>query len=249
MVIASSNDNDPDVTPKAKQQFARTVSAGEFCKPAYYRVKTDNNESTRPARGSSVYDNPIYPLNRIDDRKEPSETPKIPIRRLSKSKNFFLKAIGGRSAVEPELKNRSSASSRGTLRRRLSRHDRRISSSSNAESMASISLSYDSFGSEGQDIADVRTNQRISNQGAQTFFMESSSADISPSTDALVLCPYLTIISEVSSADSGGCSLWVAVSVTGVLREPHRNGRQLGVSEIKAFQNTLGMVIAFFLEN
>ncbi|RDW91843.1 hypothetical protein BP5796_01237 [Coleophoma crateriformis] len=222
-VTASSNNDDPDVTPKAKQDFSRTFSAGGFSKPEYNQAKTDGVASTHPARAILASDNSISPFNRVDGKKELGDSPRIRRRRPSKSKNFFLKAIGGRSAVESELNHKFPTASRGTLRRRLSRHDRKISSSSYAESITSVPLSHGSLESESRDITDVHTDPRMSNYDTRDFSIASSLSNTTPSTETLVLCPCLTITSEASSIDSAGCSMWAAVSVTGVLREPHHN--------------------------
>lgn len=207
-------EDDPDVTPKARPPAARTNSAGAFLKSELYQQGRDI-EATR----YSVRDNrhsmfSPQPVTRQSINK--GSPPKIPERCPSKSKNFFLRAIGGRLSDESKsIRRKDSTVSKGTLVRRLSRNRNPSSAESYTDSITSTDSGY-SFEPDSLDITDVSINSRLHcYQGAPTSAPQSDSI---PPPDVFVLCPQIVITPEISSVDTGSCFLWVAIEVTGTLQ-------------------------------
>jgi hypothetical protein len=118
--------DDPDRTPKARRPAPRTASAGAFLKTELQRRSSDASVCYPPIKLKSN-----HPL----DENSPSLlntygqqiSSKIPERRPSKSKAFFLKALGSRNAYEVDS---MFDTSKGTLVRRFSRSGRSSTSSS-----------------------------------------------------------------------------------------------------------------------
>ncbi|KAK0129286.1 hypothetical protein ONS95_015016 [Cadophora gregata] len=211
----SEMDDDPDVTPKARPS-TRTASAGAFLKSELYQRSQDidaTSFSVRDTRHSMF-------TPQQSTRKPPSPTkgspPKIPERRPSRSKNFFLRAIGGRLSDESKaIRRKDSGASKGTLIRRLSRSKNHSSAESYTDSIASTDSGND-FRPGSLDITDISINSRISShEGNQP---SSTVSDIIP-PDVFVLCPQVVITPEISSVDTGCCFLWVAIEVTGTLQK------------------------------
>ncbi|KAH7312914.1 hypothetical protein BKA65DRAFT_148923 [Rhexocercosporidium sp. MPI-PUGE-AT-0058] len=208
-------EDDPDLTPKARPA-ARTASAGAFLKSELYQRSLDikaTRFSVRDNRHSMITPQP-------SGRRPPSPTkaspPKIPERRPSKSKNFFLRAIGGRSSDESKaIRRKFSDTSRDTLIRRLSRSKNSSSAESYTGSITSTNSEH-SFEPGSLDITDVSFNSRLSSSCESDPPSSSISHILAP--DIFVLCPQIVITPEISSVDTGCCFLWVAVEVTGTLQ-------------------------------
>ncbi|KAL2060923.1 hypothetical protein VTL71DRAFT_8975 [Oculimacula yallundae] len=212
----SEMEDDLDLTPKARPRTARTASAGEFLKSELYQRSLDG-EATR----FSVRDNrhsilTPQPSNRRPPIPSKATPPKIPERRPSKSKNFFLRAIGGRSSVESKgVRRKDSEVSRGTLIRRLSRSKNSSSAESYTDSIASTDSTH-FFQPGSLDITDVSLSSRMSSYQGDP---PSSSIPHTLTPDVFVLCPQIVITPEIPSVDTGLCFLWVAIEVTGTLRK------------------------------
>ncbi|CZT43501.1 uncharacterized protein RSE6_03550 [Rhynchosporium secalis] len=209
-------DDDLDLTPKARPNSARTASAGAFVKSELYQRSVDI-----AATSFSVRDNrhPMFtpsPSGRRPRSPNKGTPPKIPERRPSKSKNFFLRAIGGRSSVESKsIRRKDSQASKGTLIRRLSRSKHSSSTESYTDSIASTDSTH-SFKPGSLDITDMGLNPGI-------FSYEGNPPTASiPNVlapDVFVLCPQIVITPEIPSVDTGLCFLWVAIEITGTLRK------------------------------
>lgn len=211
----SEVEDDPDLTPKARKQTMRTNSAGAFLKSELHRRSEDfeaSRYSVRDNRHSifmpgSVVRRPPSPMK--------GSPPKIPERRPSKSKNFFLRAIGGRKADESTSIRRTD-SSRSTFVRRLSRSRARGSEDSYTGSI--VSAQTDPLSEPGSlDITDISINSRLSSSDDLPQLSHVSDAS-SPVEDLLVLCPQIVITPETTSVDTGCCFLWVAIEITGSLQ-------------------------------
>ena len=200
---------DPDITPKASKPLPRTASAGAFLKSEFHRGSTESDASIH-----------LSELNAQDERVSP---PKIPERRLSKSKTFFFK-LGNRREKEPKpLPRFDSTTSKNTLVRRFSRGQDRnsVSESAYSNSITSIDSSYSLDGMNSEDIADVISDPRISSSHRDSVHSQGSEYSQSwPefAREDFVLCPEITITPEVLSLDGRSTDLWVAVEVTGTLR-------------------------------
>lgn len=201
---------DLDLTPKAVKQPARTTSVGEFLKSEFH--------STRGSTDSDISIN-LAQLNTQGERLSP---PKLPERRLSKSKTFFN--FGGRKDKEPKpIRRVNSTTSKNTLVRRFSRGANRSSSSASAytESINSTDSSYSLKNMNSKDIASVTSDARIpsydrgSSSSRNSGFMQSWPAY---AREEFILCPEIRITPEVLSLDGGSTNLWVAVEVMGTLR-------------------------------
>ncbi|KAG9242550.1 hypothetical protein BJ878DRAFT_544153 [Calycina marina] len=148
--ITPTKPDDPDLTPKASKPAPRTSSPG-----VYLRSQL---------------------LDRSSECPEPRLTvpPNIPARRRVKSKNFLMKAIGGR----------------GSLRKLLG----------------------------PKDISSLTTpNRRVSGRSMVSIATFDTSLAEGMRRPALALRPDITITPEVQSMESGSCTLWVAISITGTL--------------------------------
>ncbi len=208
-------EEDLDVTPKARLSAARTNSAGAFLKSELYLQSRDieaTRYSVRDNRHSMFSPQPVTRRPHIAK----SSPPKIPERRPSKSKNFFLRAIGGRLSDESKsIRRKDSTASKATLVRRLSRSRNPSSSESYTDSIISTDSAY-SFDPDSLDITDVSMNSRISSSQEAPHTVPQSLSASPP--DVFVLCPQIIITPEISSVDTGSCFLWVAIEVTGTLQ-------------------------------
>jgi hypothetical protein len=219
--------DDPDLTPKAKADLPRTISAGAFLKSEFHRRSLDIEEGTYSVRGQR---HSLYPRNG-DLRRHPNTStqkwsPTIPERRPSKSKNFFLRAFGGRNSDETKsIKRTDSTLSRNTLVRRRSRIKNKVSASYDASYEDNVSSVDGESGCprESFDIVDVGINSRMFCETPLSY-SASVTTSITANDNVFVLCPQIKVTPEVTSVDNGNCDLWVAIEITGVL---HRaDGRE-----------------------
>ncbi len=199
---------DPDLTPKPVKQLLRTVSAGAFLKSEFHSpwVTTDSDE---------IVDR--QDMAQLNGKYEQISPPKLPERRLSKSKAFLLK-LGGRKDKDPiSLRSNDLSNSKKTLVRRLSRGTDHFSS----ESTKRIPSEHSYYSLQNKETSDVVVNSRISscNSSALRSLSPISMRNWSRSArEEFILCPEITITPEVLSLDAGSTNLWVAVEVTGTLR-------------------------------
>lgn len=219
--------DDPDVTPKAHKKTAgiprtpRTISAGDFLKYELYKPHLNIEVDTFSVRGEHrprMYDQ--VQNFRPSPASAKAWSPKMPERRTSKSKNFFLRAIGMRNSDEPpkHIRRTGSAASRKTLVRRSSLAQR-VDDDPLHEKTLTPATTYHSFPPDSSDIADVDIHPRISSYRDTTSNLSLSSSPPSAGLpSAFVLCPQITITPEVSSVETGSCTLWVAVLITGALQ-------------------------------
>jgi hypothetical protein len=199
----------------------RMMSDGGYLKSEYHGISA--GDSTR--------------LSVMSTRGSPHVTDsalKMQERRFSKSKNFILKVIPGRSQSEPKSSNAlhrlSSSVSRHTLFRRPSRPERDSSAYyADEDSIASSDIAY-SLDNDSEDIADDDFNSRmppyldyLDSRASSPF----SSLNPSPAIyhrDVFVLCPQIKVTPEISTVDGATCSIWAALEVTGVLRWTENHG-------------------------
>ncbi|KAF4630972.1 hypothetical protein G7Y89_g7160 [Cudoniella acicularis] len=218
------NQEDPDITPKARLPVPRTMSAGVFLKSEFHSGY-DENAGRYSVRGTRDSTSSNIGCQEQFLHQTNASYPVIPERRLSKSKNFLLKAISGRSSEKTKLIRRTSSSSRNTLIRRLSRSQRGYPDSWGTNS-SEDSSSHDESGSfelESRDITDASFDSRAS------FYdpvpSSSSTSDTTPLLGldhALILTPHVTVTPEVNSVDVARCSFWVAIEICGTLRSADR---------------------------
>lgn len=212
-------EDDSDRTPKA-----RDTSAGKFLR-------------TELHRGSSEMDvkrHSIQPINCTPpDAQKLDGSPKIPKRKQSRSKYSLLRAFGGRRSEDDSkstlgrsgpLASKStlgrSNSSASTMSKIKSQHNtllRKLSHrKSTASSLATVELS-NPFDADGQDISDYSYyDDTITMSGPPTPTLTPTLSSFRD--DNLVLCPQISITPESASVNSGVCTLWTAVEITGVLR-------------------------------
>jgi hypothetical protein len=219
--------DDPDLTPKAKSSLPRTISAGAFLKSELHGRSLDIDAGRYSVRGQRH-----SMCSREEDHRRHAYTPAqnwsptIPQRRPSKPKNFFLRAIGGRSSEETRgIKRIDSTQSKNTLLRRLSRSKKASGSydASCEDNISSVSTES-SLRPESFDIADVGINSRMP-CGTPSSNSASDTTSITSNENVFVLSAQITVTPEVTSVDNGNCDLWVAIEVTGVLQKA--DGRQL----------------------
>jgi hypothetical protein len=211
--VARTVVEDPDVTPKAKQD-ARTMSAGAYLKTQFH--------FTQGSEGSDLSLNRIH-MSQLDRHRERISPPKIPERRLSKSKTFFFKFGSRKDKEAKSIPRVESTTSKNTLIRRLSLSTNHNSSSDSTypDSIQSAESSYSLQRMNSTDITDVVTDPRISSYGSNSMRSISPGSLPDWSTSAredFLLCPEIIITPEVSSLDSGSTNFWVAVEVEGTLR-------------------------------
>ena len=229
-LAADDDQADPDITPKAAKQATRTASAGAFLKSEFHRRSIDIEAGRLSVRGKQsllLWDQATQKAHPSSPAK--NRSPKIPERRPSKSKNFFLRAIAGRSADEtkPSMRRSDSTLSRNTLIRRLSRSKNRDGSSSGQYYEASINSIGTAESSEPKsfDIADVDITTRLSSYDTSpSVSLVSRDTSAHANSEVFVLCPQISITPEICSADSSACSFWVAIKITGVLQSADDHG-------------------------
>lgn len=233
--------DDPDLTPKAKTDLPRTISAGAFLKSEFHRRSLDIEEGTYSVRGQR---HSLCPRDE-DLRRHPyppaqNWSPTIPQRRPSKSKNFFLRAFGGRNSDETKgIKRSDSTQSKNTLVRRRSRIKKKISASYDASYEDNVPFvdTESCYLPESFDIVGVGINSRMSCETPLSY-SASDTTSITANDNVFVLCPQIKVTPEATSVDNGNCDLWVAVEITGVL---HRaDGRE--VSPFISLPDSFGML-------
>lgn len=226
----SSEYHDPETTPKARPHVSKATVAGAFLKSELqYPATTAGRYSARASRNasSSEFHGAVpYPRADLSFTKITDDEPKTIERKLSRSKNFLLKAIGGRS---PEKKDRKSSDEgpKNTLMRRLSRSKsiksvksthsgRRSKSGSGSTPYNEPETSYDI---ESRDITDISRDFRpLTSRHTQSSSGESSTRPLLGLRDNVILSPQVVVTPEESIVDSGNCSFWVAIEISGVLR-------------------------------
>ncbi|KAI9054922.1 hypothetical protein LZ554_002065 [Drepanopeziza brunnea f. sp. 'monogermtubi'] len=223
MVKQYSNLNEPEedleVTPKARALAnSRANSAGAFLKSELYQHKQDIEPTSHSVRDNRHSLFTPKSTSRRPPRPPPSASPpKNSERRPSKSKNFFLRAIGGRLSDDSKsVRRKESEVSKVALVRRFSRSRKPSSAESYTDSIISTDSGY-SFEPGSLDTTDISVNSRLSSyvNGPPSY----SSSDDAAGPDVFVLCPQITITPEFSSVDTGNCFLWVAIEITGTLQK------------------------------
>ncbi|KAH8656075.1 hypothetical protein BGZ60DRAFT_417725 [Tricladium varicosporioides] len=214
---------DPETTPKAHRPVPRTMSAGEFLKAEFHGGKQNENSGIYSVRGtretcsSDYYDYTDHFL----DSKSQYPYPKYPERRLSKSKNFLLRAIGGRASERSKHIRQTDQATRSNLIRKLSQSKGGVHTRSDPGNVehSSSADSSESFELEGRDITEASFHSGASSSGQA--LSTSSIFDTRPplhNYEALVLSPLVTIVPEVSSVNVSNCTFWVAIEIKGILR-------------------------------
>ncbi|KAF8853403.1 hypothetical protein BDZ45DRAFT_79157 [Acephala macrosclerotiorum] len=205
--------DDPDITPKAqaRQGVSRTISAGNFLKNEFHRRPLEADQGRYSVRSNRHSFHPAPHYNSHIPIPSPARLPKgrppkVPERRVSKSKNFILRALGGRSSEDLKpIQQVASKASKNTLIRRISR-----SSTMAPNHSASNSLSGDTIFSiplDDLDIADVNLNAPL----------RAASPVRAPTQNVLVLSPRIKVTPELNSVSTTTCCFWVAIEVTGEL--------------------------------
>jgi hypothetical protein len=183
------------------------MSAGAFLKSELHRGSTESDDSIK--------------LSKLNTQGERLSPPKIPERRLSKSKTFFFNFKGRKDKESKPPPRNPSVTSNNTLIRRFSRSSKKNSIPETAYTKR-ITLTDSSYSLDrGQDIADVVLGLRNSSchrDSLHSWTSESSRMGSESLPENLVLCPEMKITPEVMSLDGASANLWVAVEITGVLR-------------------------------
>lgn len=218
--LSGANDEDPDITPKARQRVSRTISAGNFLKSEFYRRGLEeqgrysvrnNRTSFHPPQFTSPISTP--PCSTKDNSYQ------LPERKTSKSKSFILRALAGRSSQDSSHEQRmNSKGSRNTLIRRLSRNktmdpfqSRRTSMS--GDTLYSIHLEDLNFGSTDGNVSAPRSQTPV-----RAHLQEPTPAPAEASRqDMLVLSPRIKVTSQTNSLPTTTCTIWVAIEVKGEL--------------------------------
>jgi hypothetical protein len=148
----------------------------------------------------------------------------VPQRKMSKSKNFLLKAIGGRGAPQKvKLKKEADAPPKDTLIRRISRSRRlKDSWSSNGSQPSLVKNANISLDAASRDITDTMLNAQTHSE-AKLAGLSSSSSPTEPLVFAygnLILTPQISVTPERPVVDCGNCAFWVAIEISGVLQHP-----------------------------
>ena len=222
--------DDPEATPKARNNVPRTVSAGEFLKSEYHSIFLDD-DSYYTKKPEKDHDNCAFQSSSQQQQSlDNQDPPKIPERRLSKSKTFFLKVLPHRPKESTQAQRAESNDSRNTLIRRLSRAGSRNSFPIHAPENFPLPGAFPDRTSG--DYVDATYNLRVSSyvgsEAPSSLSTGTSSSSIAPK-DALILCPQVRVTPELSAVDGGVYSVWVAIEVTGILRradgtEEYRGG-------------------------
>ena len=208
---------DPEVTPKANQKQPRRTSAGVFLKDELQRRSHD--------AGSDRYSPQLPPHFQMYDTQSPrlpptptkTASPKIPERLPSKSKNFFLRAIGKQGDKSPKLVRRAtSTGSRNTLvRRRQLRSKKDVDSSSSSLRQPSSSNSFFSLMEEASAVTDAQTPVQSDNDENRPLSATPTIPRIIP---VYVLGTQIVVTPESSSVNTDACATWVAIEINGVLQ-------------------------------
>lgn len=206
----------------------RTISAGAFLKSELHGRSNDIEAGRFSVRGDRSSHHPQTMEHGYFIGGSPTKSkgsPKIPEKRPSKSKNFFLRAIVGRTSGETKsIKRANSTASKNTLIRRLSRGKTRNSMTSYSEdesysqSIGSKAPSHD-FPIESQDLTDINVTSRMSSfDGNSSSYPPANTQSAITNSDLYILVPNITITPELTSVDTASCSFWVAIEIAGVLR-------------------------------
>lgn len=210
---------DLEITPKANKVVSRTTSADTFLKSDFHRRSSLINASRFSVRGQR---NPLLSRKKLRNESAGSSKPPpvAPERHSSKSKRFLQLGLAGRDHHVDQIQ---STATKKKLIRCVSRN-RNLSSSSSEESFKSR-LSNNFYVERSSNYKDIFEVQRSSFENSLDTPLLSSmcSEDNSQHLDALVLCPEIKIIPEVTSVDIGDFCFWVAIEIKGVLRRPDRD--------------------------
>ncbi|KUJ17181.1 uncharacterized protein LY89DRAFT_73338 [Mollisia scopiformis] len=227
-----SADDDPDITPKARQRVPRTISAGNFLKSEFHRrsLETDQGRYSVRSNRNSFYSNQIAQHVPSPPNFGKFKPPKIPDRQPSKSKNFILRALAGRGSEESNHPQRvNSKGSRNTLVRRLSRNktmdsDRSGRTSMSGETLYSIPMEELDLGNGGSDASTSQqeTPIRALPQVPTVPQTSASPQELSQRQDVLVLSPLILsprikVTPETTSLPTTTSTFWVAIEIRGEL--------------------------------
>jgi hypothetical protein len=154
------------------------------------------------------------------------ETFNIPQRKLSKSKNFLLKAIGGRGGSQ-KLKTKKTANpaAKDSLIRRISRsrrsHDRWSSSECRSSSVNNIQTTLDA---KSRDITDTTYSSQACSHANLARLCSPPYTNSKPiAYGNLILTPQVIVTPQWAVVDSEACIFWVAIELSGVLQHPEHN--------------------------
>ncbi|CAG8961954.1 hypothetical protein HYFRA_00013734 [Hymenoscyphus fraxineus] len=227
----SSEDVGSETTPKARSHVSKSTVAGAFLKSELqYPATTAGRYSARGSRNTSSSDfHNAVPFPRADlSFTKITDEPKTIERKLSRSKNFFLKAIGSLGDGSPEKTDRDSSGEvpRGGLIRRLSRSRSNKSVKSTHSGRRSRSGSASTpykepeapYEIESRDITDASHDLRLMASRHIQSSGESSTRPLLGLRNHLILSPQVFVTPEEAIVDSGNCSFWVAIEISGVLR-------------------------------
>lgn len=151
-------------------------------------------------------------------------SPSLPIRRVSKSKHFLLRAIPGRFDT-PEVKRSDSSTSKSTLVRRMSRR-RDSSCGSFASSHDASEASIDTkslFRPASLDISSCNSKTPTLHHPNNPHSQDFPSTGVYPwlrqhFQENLVLYPHILVTPEVATIDAAASIIWVAITVSGSLQ-------------------------------
>jgi hypothetical protein len=225
--LLATNDEDLDITPKARQRVSRTISAGNFLKNEFHRRSLEE-----PGR-YSVRNNrtPIHPPQFASQIPTPSRSStkdnsqQLPERKPSKSKGFILRALAGRSSQDTNHEQHiNSKESRNILVRRLSRNKTMDSFQSRRTSMSGDTL-Y-SIHPEDLDFGDAHATtsthrpqiplRALPQVPTQSY--EPAPAPVeAPKQEMLLLSPRIKVTPQINSLPTTTCTIWVAIEVKGEL--------------------------------
>jgi hypothetical protein len=147
----------------------------------------------------------------------------VPQRRLSKSKNFLLKAIGGRGAPQKvKVKKDADSHTKDTLIRRISRSRRlKDSWSSNGSQPALIKNAENPLDAASRDITETNFSSQVHTE-LQSMGLSSLShtVPVVGAYGSLILTPQIVVTPERPVVDCGNCTFWVAIEILGILQHP-----------------------------
>ncbi|EPE30933.1 hypothetical protein GLAREA_03900 [Glarea lozoyensis ATCC 20868] len=220
--------NDLESTPRALPSRTRSPShmAGMFLKSELrYPATVAGRYSARIGKSSSHSE---FGLELSENEYEFDQgTFDIPQRKFSKSKNFLLKAIGGRGGSQ-KLKAKKSANptTKDTLIRRISRsrrsHDRWSSSECLPPSVNNMQTPLDG---DSRDITDTTfSSQSCSNADLPRLYSPPYANSKSTAYGNVILTPQVVVTPEWPVVDSEACTFWVGIELSGVLQHPEPNG-------------------------
>ncbi|KAG9236818.1 hypothetical protein BJ875DRAFT_204335 [Amylocarpus encephaloides] len=227
--IISNEQEDPNMTPKARVPIPRTAGVGQFLKselqyPAH-SATTSGRFSVR-STPETCYSDFCIAVQPFTPVKASSTYPNNPERQLSKSKSFFLKAIGGRGTPQKTRLRRPSepipVTNKDTLVRRFSRSKSRLSDKF-VPPPSTISPGYEVDGKfvepENLSIDDVPVGLRAySSDEAPSSSYGSNTRPLLSSSIKLVLAPRIVVTPQSEIVDSLSCGFWIAIEISGTLR-------------------------------